>query len=189
MYQHWIDLIWSTNICHWHFGNDTREIITNRRHSFYRIDIFVLLDLIGAGDMSFMKLESSTGKDGSKSNSSWIIQQIVKNLDNRRLVWSAGGNWEKFEALNKKCIWEDDLQGVLIIQHLSLISHPEMYLVAKVHLSVLHWLNPHYSSGCCKDPLWHWGWPHSFQEERGANPSSHLCSFPQGKLIKDQSLE
>jgi len=26
-----------------------------------RIDIFVLLDLIGAGDMSFMKLESSTG--------------------------------------------------------------------------------------------------------------------------------
>ena len=29
--------------------------------SFFRIDIFVLLDLIGAGDMSFMKLESSTG--------------------------------------------------------------------------------------------------------------------------------
>ena len=29
--------------------------------SLFRIDIFVLLDLIGAGDMSFMKLESSTG--------------------------------------------------------------------------------------------------------------------------------
>ena len=34
---------------------------------FYRIDIFVLLDLIGAGDMSFMKLESSTGEERSKS--------------------------------------------------------------------------------------------------------------------------
>ena len=36
----------------------------------FRIDIFVLLDLIGAGDMSFMKLESSTSKNWHQR---WIL--------------------------------------------------------------------------------------------------------------------
>ena len=37
--------------------------MSSYKRNICRIDIFVLLDLIGAGDMSFMKLESSTGED------------------------------------------------------------------------------------------------------------------------------
>ena len=41
--------------------------------SYFRIDIFVLLDLIGAGDMSFMKLESSTSENRHQR---WLLLKL-----------------------------------------------------------------------------------------------------------------
>ena len=38
-------------------------------------------------------------------------------------------------------------------------------------------------SGCSKDSLGHWGWPHSFQEEGSPNPPPYLRPFPQGKIF------
>ena len=40
---------------------------------YFRIDIFVLLDLIGAGDMSFMKLESSTSENRHQR---WLLLKL-----------------------------------------------------------------------------------------------------------------
>ena len=54
----------------------------------------------------------------------------------------------------------------------------------KHHLSVIKML----CSGCSKDSLWHWGWPHSFQEEGSPNPPPHLRPFPQGKIFSRISL-
>ena len=153
------------------------KVITNRRHSFLqnwyicppRPDwcwrhVFHeagILNWWGKIKILMNKL-SKTLRTGD-----WYDRLVAIERNLRRSTRSVSGKTIfKVSRINswsiiQKCIWE-----------------PKLGLSSS-------FCHQHSSSGCCKDPLWHWGWPHSFQEERGANPSSHLCSFPQGKLITD----
>jgi glutaminyl-peptide cyclotransferase len=97
--------------------------ITNRRHFFYRIDIFVLLDLIGAGDMSFMKLESSTGD--------WYDRLVAIERNLRRSTRSVSGKTIFKDAARIPSGIEDDhipfkRRGVPIL-HLISVPFPKAW--------------------------------------------------------------
>jgi len=88
-----------------------------------RIDIFVLLDLIGAGDMSFMKLESST--------SDWYDRLVTIERNLRRSTRSLSGNTIFKDAARIPSGIEDDhipfkRRGVPIL-HLISVPFPKAW--------------------------------------------------------------
>jgi len=88
-----------------------------------RIDIFVLLDLIGAGDMSFMKLESSTGD--------WYDRLVAIERNLRRSTRSVSGKTIFKDAARIPSGIEDDhipfkRRGVPIL-HLISVPFPKAW--------------------------------------------------------------